>query len=77
MQWVHSLIPLELGGAPADPRNLWPEPRGEVDGFTADQKDDLKRVLNRLVCSGRLPLALAQAAIARGWPAAYLQFVGR
>jgi len=27
------LIPLGLGGAPSDPRNLWPEPRISPDGW--------------------------------------------
>jgi hypothetical protein len=48
-------ISLELGGAPRDPRNLWPErrPRAErVDSFEND--------LNAKVCSGELSLAEAQ-----------------
>jgi hypothetical protein len=69
------LIPLELGGAPADQRNLWPEPREPADGWGADRKDDLERVLHGLVCAGRLPLALAQRSIARDWVATYRQFV--
>jgi hypothetical protein len=70
------LIPLSLGGAPADQRNLWPEPRQSPDGWGADRKDELERVLHGLVCAGRLPLALAQRSIARDWTAAYRQFVG-
>jgi hypothetical protein len=70
------LIPLSLGGAPADQRNLWPEPRQSPDGWDADRKDELERVLHGLVCAGRLPLALAQRAIARDWIAAYRLFVG-
>jgi hypothetical protein len=69
------LVPIGLGGAPADPRNLWPEPRDPADGWGADRKDELEAVLNRLVCEGRLPLAEAQAAIARDWIAAYRRFV--
>jgi hypothetical protein len=69
------LIPLELGGAPTDQRNLWPEPREPADGWGADRKDDLERVLHGLVCAGRLPLALAQRSIARDWIASYRQFV--
>jgi hypothetical protein len=34
------LIPLSLGGAPYDPRNLWPEPRYPADAWTADEKDE-------------------------------------
>jgi len=69
------LIPLSLGGAPADQRNLWPEPRQSPDGWGADRKDELERVLHGLVCAGRLPLALAQRTIARDWIAAYRLFV--
>jgi len=69
------LIALELGGAPVDQRNLWPEPRQATDGWGADRKDNLERVLHRLVCARRLPLALAQRSIARDWIADYRQFV--
>lgn len=56
------LIPLELGGAPNDARNLWPEP-----GATPNPKDRLERRLNRDVCAGRLSLRAAQREIARDW----------
>jgi hypothetical protein len=45
------LIPLRLGGAPSDPRNLWPEPRISPDGWGADRKDEVEFALNQLVCS--------------------------
>src|SRR6266566_1125342 len=61
------LIPLGLGGAPADPRNLWPEPRASPDGWGADRKDEVEFALNELVCSGRVPLREAQRAIATDW----------
>jgi hypothetical protein len=69
------LIPLDLGGAPDDVRNLWPEPRVSADGWGADRKDELEAVLVRLVCSGRLPLADAQRAIAIDWVAAYTRYM--
>lgn len=69
------LMPLDLGGAPADPRNLWPEPRMPPDGWGADRKDELELALNRLVCAGRLSLAEAQQAIATNWIAAWRRFV--
>jgi hypothetical protein len=69
------LIPLEIGGAPADPRNLWPEPMIADDGWRADDKDLLERTLNHLVCSGRLSLVDAQAAIAGNWEDAFNRFV--
>jgi hypothetical protein len=49
------LISLELGGAPSDPRNLWPQPRP-----WADEVDQVENQLREEVCSGRLPLAEAQ-----------------
>ena len=70
------LIPLDLGGAPRDPRNLWPEPRYPSDGWTADKKDELEAVLVRLVCSGDVPLDVAREAIASDWHAAYRRYVG-
>lgn len=49
------LISLELGGAPSDPRNLWPQPRP-----WADDVDQVENRLREEVCSGRLTLAEAQ-----------------
>ncbi len=46
------LISLELGGAPTDPRNLWPEPYPR-----AADVDRIENELNAKVCSGRLTLA--------------------
>jgi hypothetical protein len=56
------LAPLELGGAPMDPRNLWPEP-----GASPNPKDQVESAANRAVCEGRMPLADAQRAIAANW----------
>jgi len=49
------LISLELGGNPADPRNLWPEPYPR-----AADVDKIENELNAKVCSGELSLADAQ-----------------
>jgi len=49
------LISLELGGAPTDPRNLWPEPYPR-----AATVDEIENELNAQVCSGALSLAAAQ-----------------
>jgi hypothetical protein len=69
------LIPLEVGGAPRDPRNLWPEPRSATlpDGTKvgATQKDGLENYLHAQVCHGRISLAAAQDAFARDWVAAW------
>jgi hypothetical protein len=56
------LVPLELGGAPNDPRNLWPEP-----GASPNLKDRLEDELADLVCRGDVSLALAQRLIATNW----------
>jgi hypothetical protein len=65
------LIPLELGGAPNDPRNLWPEL-----GATPNPKDTLENRLRKQVCDGTLPLAVARREIAADWVAAYRRVVG-
>jgi hypothetical protein len=60
------LVPLELGGARNDSRNLWPEP-----GAIPNPKDELEGRLREMVCSGEIPLAVAQREIARSWAAVY------
>ncbi|MGH9068668.1 MAG: hypothetical protein ACRD0J_14450 [Acidimicrobiales bacterium] len=56
------LLPLELGGAPSDPRNLWPEP-----GASPNAKDKVENAGREAVCSGRITLAAARRAIAGDW----------
>lgn len=68
------LISLELGGAPSDPRNLWPEPYNAKQGAKA--KDLVENKLHDLVCSHQLPLALAQRDIAVDWWAALRRYGG-
>ncbi len=69
------LVPLELGGAVNDPRNLWPEPDyGARQGFYLNPKDKLETALKRLVCAGQLPLAAAQRQIAANWVAAMRRY---
>jgi hypothetical protein len=70
------LIPLSLGGAPRDRRNLWPEPRFPADGWNAELKDELEAVLPRLVCNGRVSLEEARAAFAADWRDAWNRYVG-
>jgi hypothetical protein len=71
------LIPLEIGGDPNDPANLWLEPN-DNSGATSfsNTKDRLENTLNSLVCSGKLSLAAAQQAIATNWVTAYQTYVG-
>ena len=68
------LISLEIGGAPRDPRNLWPEAYAGPCG--ARVKDRLEDKLHTLVCNGTLILAEAQQAISSDWEAAYRRYVG-
>ena len=69
------LVPLELGGAVNDPRNLWPEPDYATRaGFYLNPKDHLERTLNRPVCSGRMSLSRAQLLVAREWASAYRRY---
>jgi hypothetical protein len=56
------LIPLELGGSPTSPQNLWPEP-----GASPNPKDAVEDAANAAVCDGRISLAAAQQAIATNW----------
>jgi hypothetical protein len=65
------LIPLELGGAPNDQRNLWPEP-----GSVPNPKDALENRLRRLVCDRAMSLAAARRQIAGNWVSAYHRLVG-
>ena len=58
------LIPLELGGAANDPRNLWAEP-----GASPNPKDAVEEELNQKVCDGQMTLAAAQRAITSNWTA--------
>jgi hypothetical protein len=51
-------IPLELGGAPKNPKNLWPEPLSQ-----SKLSDPLETQLKRKVCNGAMKLQKARATI--------------
>lgn len=55
-------VPLELGGAPNDPRNLWPEP-----GASPNPKDTVEDALRAQVCDGQISLTRAQHEIVTNW----------
>ncbi len=55
-------IPLALGGAPSDLRNLRLE-----DADDADKKDDVEKCLARAVCAGRIALDEARRRIWTDW----------
>ena len=59
------VIPLALGGAPDDPRNLRLEPWSE-----ADRKDGVEACLARAVCDGRISLSKARRRIWKDWQGA-------
>lgn len=69
------LVPLELGGAPRDRRNLWPEPNVAVlpDGTAvgSTQKDALEDALHARVCDGSLTLDEGQRMMAGNWVTAW------
>ncbi len=70
------LIPLDLGGAPDDPRNLWPQPHLRPDQWGSYAKDRLEAKMVRLVCHHQLRLDAARAMMARDWITAYRRFIG-
>ena len=55
-------MPLELGGSPADPHNLSPEPPP-----SPNPKDSDENSLNSQVCDGQLTLAQAQQQMVTKW----------
>lgn len=67
------LVPLELGGAPRDPANLWPEPY--YGSPTAYTKDGVETKLKNAVCAGTITLSSARSAIKTNWTTA-LQATG-
>lgn len=70
------LIPLELGGDPNDPANLWVEPNDNPNAKSVgNRKDILENTMKGLVCSLRMTLAAAQQAIATNWVTAYHTYV--
>jgi hypothetical protein len=74
------LISLELGGAPRDPRNLWPEPfhiRTQGTDLGAYAKDRLETYLKGRVCAGTMTLARAQYEIRTNWVAYWRIAFGR
>lgn len=61
-------LPLELGGAPKDPKNLWPEPHdGDQNSYS---KDAVENAVKKAVCGGQATLADAQHAMLSDWTTA-------
>jgi hypothetical protein len=62
------LVPLELGGNPHDPTNLWPEPRDSISpGQGAETKDQEESSLKEKVCSGQMTLDAARQKMLADW----------
>ena len=61
-------IPLELGGSPRDPNNLWPEPHSGTKNSTT--KDGVETKLKNAVCNGTITLNAARTAIKANWTTA-------
>lgn len=70
---IDHFFSLELGGS-NDITNLWPQyyeaAPGQVGYLGARQKDVVESSLHRAICSGKITLIDAQAAI-REWPKVY------
>ena len=66
-------IPLEIGGNPTDPKNLWPEPYAPAPG--SHEKDRVENYLHDQVCSGAMQLTDAQQAVQTDWVAVYNKIV--
>ncbi|MFE0026098.1 hypothetical protein [Amycolatopsis sp. NPDC059021] len=61
-------LPLELGGAPKDPKNLWPEPHsGDQNSYS---KDSVENAVKKAVCAGKVTLGDAQHAMLTNWTTA-------
>lgn len=56
------LIPLSLGGAPTDPKNLFPQPTAKTT-----EKEELEDRFHQSVCSGQMTLTAAQAQMRHDW----------
>lgn len=68
------LVPLEVGGNPTDPRNLWPEP---LHGpWNAHLKDRLENRVHELVCAHEITLEQGQMVFERDWIAGFRQYLG-
>lgn len=61
-------IPLEIGGHPTDPLNLWPQPWPE-----ARLKDRLESYTHRQMCAGKMTLEQAQEIFLGDWRTTYDQ----
>lgn len=69
------LLPLELGGAPNRPANLWVEPNyPRAHGYHLNPKDQVEAALRRRVCAGEMSLRRAQSLILTNWISAHHRY---
>ena len=61
------LIPLELGGDPASPKNLWPEPHSNGPNPGSYNKDAVENLLREKVCAGMMSLQAARNIMRTDW----------
>ena len=68
------IVPLETGGNPTSPLNLFPEPRNIKYGSYV--KDQLENRMHQLVCLGKVSLKTAQAVFLINWEKGYSKYLG-
>lgn len=68
------LVPLEIGGNPSSPLNLWPELWNGSVG--AHIKDKLENRVHALICNGTITLAAGRAIFVTNWEAGYTKWIG-
>jgi hypothetical protein len=59
------LVPLEIGGHPDDPENLWPEAHAGKNG--SQQKDKVEDWLHAQICRGAMTPQAAQDGMKTNW----------
>jgi hypothetical protein len=64
-------VPLEVGGHPTDPLNLWTQPIIAPDGWNDALKNRLEDDLHRKVCLRQVTLAYAQSEFLQDWHRSY------
>ncbi len=67
------IVPLEVGGNPTNPLNLFPQPRNIK--LSAYLKDQLENRMRQLVCAGQITLKAAQAVFLINWEKGYAKYV--
>ncbi|MEI6220195.1 MAG: hypothetical protein WCP71_02675 [Actinomycetes bacterium] len=68
------IVPLEVGGNPSSPLNLFPQPRNIK--LSAYLKDQLENRIHQLVCAGQITLKTGQAIFLTNWEKGYAKYVG-